>query len=256
MTQLRKRMIEDLQLRGMSERTIGMYTRAVRQLAPWNIYSTEQAEHYHKSPDKITEEELRQYFLYNKNVRKWSRTASTISLCGIKFFFTYTLQRDWPTIELVRPQPEKKLPTILSNEWLLNQKELLLPMPYFMVTFTIPEPLRKVIRRHQKTLLNILFRSSAESLQILAQDKRFVGGKIGMVGVLHTWSRALIYHPHIHYLLPGGGLTDNHRKWRRAKEKFLMRVEPLSIIFRGKFRDAVKKSNLFDQIPKNVWHKQ
>ena len=106
MTHLRKRMIEDLQLRGMSERTVGMYTRAVRQLA----------EHYHKSPDKITEEELRQYFLYNKNVRKWSRTASTISLCGIKFFFTYTLQRDWLTIELVRPVPEKKLPTILSNE--------------------------------------------------------------------------------------------------------------------------------------------
>ena len=106
MTYLRKRMIEDLQLRGMSDRTIGMYTRSVRQLA----------EHYHKSPDKITEEELRQYFLYNKNVRKWSRTASTISLCGIKFFFTYTLQRDWTTIELVRPAPEKKLPTILSNE--------------------------------------------------------------------------------------------------------------------------------------------
>lgn len=106
MTHLRKRMIEDLQLRGMSERTIGMYTRAVRQLS----------QHYHKSPDKITEEELRQYFLYNKNERKWSRTASTISLCGIKFFYTYTLQRDWTTIELVRPQPEKKLPTILSNE--------------------------------------------------------------------------------------------------------------------------------------------
>lgn len=106
MKHLRKRMIEDLQLRGMSERTIGMYTRAVRQLAV----------HYHKSPDKITEEELRQYFLYNKNVRKWSRTASTISLCGIKFFYTYTLQRDWTTIELVRPAPEKKLPTILSNE--------------------------------------------------------------------------------------------------------------------------------------------
>lgn len=106
MTHLRKRMIEDLQLRGMSERTIGMYTRAVRQLA----------EHYHKSPDRISEEELRQYFLYNKNVRKWSRTASTISLCGIKFFYTYTLRRDWPTIELVRPAPEKKLPDILTIE--------------------------------------------------------------------------------------------------------------------------------------------
>ena len=82
MTALRKRMIEDMQLRGMSKRTIEMYVRAVRQLA----------EHYSKSPDLITEEELRQYFLYNKKVRKWSRTASTIALCGIKFFYTHTLR--------------------------------------------------------------------------------------------------------------------------------------------------------------------
>jgi len=105
MTDLRKRLIEDLQLRGMSERTIEMYVRAVRQLA----------DHYHKSPDRISEEELRQYFLYNKNVRKWSRTASTIALCGIKFFYTYTLQRDWTTIKFVRPEKEKKLPVVLSR---------------------------------------------------------------------------------------------------------------------------------------------
>ncbi len=76
MTVLRKRMIEDMQLRGFSERTQEAYVRAVRQLA----------KHYHKSPDQINEEELRKYFLHNKNIRKWSRTASTISLCGIKFF--------------------------------------------------------------------------------------------------------------------------------------------------------------------------
>lgn len=106
MTELRKRMIEDMQLRGMSERTIEMYVRAVRQLA----------QHYKKSPDKITEEELRQYFLYNKNVRKWSRTASTIALCGIKFFYTHTLKREWTTLTFVRPEKEKKLPVVLSRE--------------------------------------------------------------------------------------------------------------------------------------------
>ena len=105
MTELRKRMIEDMQLRGMSERTIEMYVRAVRQLA----------EHYTKSPDKITEEELRQYFLYNKNVRKWSRTASTIALCGIKFFYSQTLKKEWTTLTFVRPEKEKKLPVILSR---------------------------------------------------------------------------------------------------------------------------------------------
>jgi hypothetical protein len=77
MTDMRKRFIEDMQLKGMSERTIEMYVRAVRQLV----------EYYRKSPDTISDEELRQYFLYNKNIRKWSRTASTIALCGIKAGF-------------------------------------------------------------------------------------------------------------------------------------------------------------------------
>ena len=106
MTGLRKRFIEDLQLKGYSVRTQQMYVRAVRQLA----------EHYSKSPDQITEEELRDYFLYNRNIRKWSRTASTISLCGIKFFFEQTLHRPWTALSFVRPPKEKKLPVVLSIE--------------------------------------------------------------------------------------------------------------------------------------------
>jgi len=106
MTELRKRMIECLQRRGLSERTQEMYVRAVRQLA----------EHYHKSPDVISEEELRQYFLYLKHVKQYSRSASTIALCGIKFFFEYTLHRDWTTLRFVRAPREKKLPVILSLE--------------------------------------------------------------------------------------------------------------------------------------------
>ncbi|MCK5244811.1 MAG: site-specific integrase [Desulfobacterales bacterium] len=105
MTPLRKRMIEDLQLRGMGERTQQMYIRAVRQLA----------EHFNKSPDKITEEELRDYFLYTKNVKKWSGSTSTIAICGIKFFYENTLRRDWTTLTFVRAKREKKLPVILSR---------------------------------------------------------------------------------------------------------------------------------------------
>ena len=106
MTELRKRMIESLQLRGLSERTQECYVRAVRQLA----------EHFHKSPDLISEEELRQYFLYLKNVKKWSRPSTTIALCGIKFFFDFTLNKPFTILSLVRPAPEKKLPVILSQE--------------------------------------------------------------------------------------------------------------------------------------------
>lgn len=106
MTPLRQRMIEDLQLRGLSERTQEMYVRAVRQLA----------EHYQKSPDQITEEELRDYFLYLKNVKHYSRSASTIALCGLKFFYEHTLKREWTTLTFIRPPQEHKLPVILSLE--------------------------------------------------------------------------------------------------------------------------------------------
>src|SRR5882672_7672889 len=106
MTPLRQRMIEDLQLRGLSERTQERYVRAVRQLA----------EHYHKSPEWITEEELRDYFLSVKNVKHYSRSASTIALCGITFFYKPTLTREWTTLTFVRPPQEHKLPVILSLE--------------------------------------------------------------------------------------------------------------------------------------------
>lgn len=99
-------MIEDLQLRGLSERTQEMYVRAVRQLA----------EHYHKSPERITEEELRAYFLSLKHEKHYSRAASTIALCGIKFFYEHTLKRDWPTLTVVRPPQEHTLPVILSRD--------------------------------------------------------------------------------------------------------------------------------------------
>jgi integrase/recombinase XerD len=106
MTQLRQRMIECLQLRGLSERTQESYVQAVRQLA----------EHYHKSPDLITEEELRQYFLYLKNVKQYARSTFTIALCGIRFFFNHTLNKDLPALNFIRPPHEKKLPAILSAE--------------------------------------------------------------------------------------------------------------------------------------------
>jgi len=104
MTELRKRMIECLQLRGLAERTQEAYTRAVRQLAA----------HYHKSPDQISEAELRQYFLYLKNVKHYSRNTMTIAICGVRFFYEQTLNRNWAIFGIVRPAPEKKLPVILS----------------------------------------------------------------------------------------------------------------------------------------------
>jgi integrase/recombinase XerD len=106
MTPLRNRMMADLQLRGYSDSTQSLYVNAVRQLC----------EHYDKSPGRITEEDLRDYFLYGKNVKKWSRSTSTVALCGIKFFYENTIKRPWPTLLFIRPGREKKLPVVLSRD--------------------------------------------------------------------------------------------------------------------------------------------
>jgi hypothetical protein len=94
-----------------------------------------------------------------------------------------------------------------AQEWLEAQQDLLLPGPYFMLTFTLPAALNEIVRSNQNLLYNLLFRVSAAAAQHLAQDPRFVGGQIGLVGILHTWGRNLAYHPHIHYLVPAGGLA-------------------------------------------------
>src|SRR5438309_1885940 len=141
-----------------------------------------------------------------------------------------------------------------ANQWLQEQQSLLLPTQYFLVTFTLPEELRAIARSQQKTIYNLLFRASAQALQQLAQDPRFVGGNLGMVGVLHTWTRQLLYHPHVHYIVTGGGLSDAGR-WLSSRKDFLVHVKPLSVIFRAKFRDELKKIQLFAQVQARAWQK-
>jgi site-specific recombinase XerD len=106
MTPLRQKMIEDMQLRGLSKRTQETYVRVVRQLA----------EYYHQPPDQLSQEEVRQYFLYLKNDKHASRSSCTQALSGLKFLYEQTLQREWPILEFIRPAPEHKLPVILSVE--------------------------------------------------------------------------------------------------------------------------------------------
>jgi integrase/recombinase XerD len=105
-TPLRQKMIEDMQLCGFAAMTQEAYLLAVRQLA----------KHCRKSPDQISEEELRQYFLYLMNVKRAARNTCTIALCGIKFFYEHTLERQWHFLKFARPAKEKKLPVVLSVE--------------------------------------------------------------------------------------------------------------------------------------------
>jgi hypothetical protein len=141
--------------------------------------------------------------------------------------------------------------------WLEKQQATLLPVTYFLLTFTLPAELRQVARGNQQLIYGLLFRASAASVQHLAQDKRFVGGQVGMVGVLHTWGRNLCYHPHVHYLVPGGGLAEDG-SWAPSRANFLLPVKALSRIVRAKFRDALRKADpgCFATIPAAAWHKE
>jgi len=142
-----------------------------------------------------------------------------------------------------------------ANLWLQAQQDLLLPIPYFMVTFTLPAELRAIARSNQKLCYNLLFRASSQALLKLAQDPRFIGARPGMVGVLHTWTRQLLYHPHVHYIVTGGGLTSDGR-WLSSRPDFLVPVKALSAIFRAKFRDQLQKSALFAQVDQLAWKKK
>ncbi len=142
-----------------------------------------------------------------------------------------------------------------ANEWLDQQQNLLLPIPYFLVTFTLPQELRAVARSNQKTIYNLLFRTSSQALLKLAQDPRFVGGRVGIVGVLHTWTRQLLYHPHVHYIVTGGGLSADGN-WKSARPDFLVPEKALAVIFRAKLRDELKNTGLFAAVDRRVWKKR
>jgi len=142
-----------------------------------------------------------------------------------------------------------------AQGWLAQQQDLLLPVPYFLVTFTLPAQLRRIARQHPRRIYALLFRSSATALQQLAADPRFLGGQIGMVGVLQTWTRDLRYHPHIHYLVPAGALAPAASTWLPVTGRVLVHVKPLARLFRGKVRAALRQLGLATGVPSETWTK-
>ena len=140
-----------------------------------------------------------------------------------------------------------------SQCWLAQQHALLLPVPYFLVTFTLPSQLRPLARQHPATVYHQLFRASAASLSQLAHDPRFLGGQIGMLGVVQTWTRDLRYHPHIHYLVPALALAPDGATWRMGKPHFFVPTKPLAQLFRAKLRTALRRILPAARIPAVVW---
>jgi Putative transposase/Transposase zinc-binding domain len=142
--------------------------------------------------------------------------------------------------------------SLQTTRWVERQRELLLPVPYFHVVFTLPSELRSIVRAHQKALLPVLFRAAYESLSELCLDRHFLGAQIGALAVLHTWTRTLNWHPHVHLLVPGGGLAADGETWvnvpRRSK-RYLVPVAALSKRFRGRFMALARKALPDGQLP-------
>ncbi len=141
-----------------------------------------------------------------------------------------------------------------TAQWLAKQEADLLPVGYFHLVFTVPWELRRIIRSHQKLLYGDLMKAAAEALMTLAADGHYVGGLIGVTAILHTWGRTLSYHPHVHCLVPGGGV-DADGRWREARGGFLVPIGALSKIFRAKFRDAMAAKLPKVHVPRYIWRK-
>jgi len=140
--------------------------------------------------------------------------------------------------------------------WLARQRTRLLPVPYFLVTFTVPAELREPIRAAMKPWYGALLKASAGALQDLAADPKYLGAELGLTALLQTWTRDLRYHPHVHLLVPGGGLTPNRLRWVRVPDdQFLVPQVKLAARFKGRLKAWLQEHEpeLFQQVPAKVW---
>jgi hypothetical protein len=138
--------------------------------------------------------------------------------------------------------------------WVYERRKSLLPTHYFHVVFTVPEELNSLILFNQKELYSVFFKSVSETLLELGSDKKYLRADIGFTALLHTWGQNLMNHPHIHCIIPGGGLSLDKSKWIKSKKKFFIPVKVLSRKFRGKFLYYVNELYLKNKLkfPSNI----
>jgi hypothetical protein len=141
-----------------------------------------------------------------------------------------------------------------TERWIAQQQQRLLSCSDYLITFTLPAELRCLARSHPKIVYGLMMKAAADSLHKLARDPRFLGARIGALAVLHTWTRAMLYHPHVHMLVTAGGLSSDGNWVEPKNPKFLVPVRALSVIFRAKMCAALKKVRLLDGVDGKVWN--
>jgi len=145
-----------------------------------------------------------------------------------------------------------------QQRWAAAQQARQLPVDYFLLTFTLPSELRSLVYRHQKPLYELFFTAVAQSVHDLAADPQWLGGEAGFTAVLHTWTRQLNYHPHIHVLMPGVALDENRCRLHRPTRKdgaFLLPGNIAAATLRNRFKKLLRQrhSELYAQLPSSLW---
>jgi len=186
------------------------------------------------------------------------RAMRDIELCRTAFFGGHLAQCDHCaevryTYHSCRNRHCPKCHGEQSAAWLEKQEARLLPCPHYLLTFTLPADLRPLARQHPKIVYGLLLRCAAAATQKLAADPQYLGATPAILAVLHTWTRALLYHPHVHLLVSAGGWTKDQRWVPPRQPNFFVPVRALSIIFRAKMRQALAQAHLLEPTPEKTW---
>jgi hypothetical protein len=132
---------------------------------------------------------------------------------------------------------------VAARDWLERRAADLLPVPYCHVVFTLPAPIADIAYANKAAVYDLLFQASAETMQTIAADSKHLGAKIGMTSVLHTWGSAMTHHPHVHIIVPGGGLSEDGERWIACRPGFFLPVRVLSRLFRRLFLGMLKTAH-------------
>jgi len=192
---------------------------------------------------------FRQYghdYQANHNLPLWHlKVMSAITVCRTKALGGHLQECDScgaevPAYNSCRNRFCPKCNWLAKEKWLVNRKKELLPVSYFHVVLTLPDLLNPLIRYNEKTIYDILFKAGAETLVTLGRDSKHLGADIGFMAILHTWGSNMIDHPHLHCVVPCGGLSDDEMEWlwpkkSKKKKKFFVHVNVISDLFKKKF---------------------
>ena len=139
--------------------------------------------------------------------------------------------------------------------WLKKQTDKLLPVEHFVVTFTVPEELRLIVRAHRRDGYDAIFAAGAKTIRTLLANDRYLGSDcVGFFGALHTWGRdPLVYHPHVHFVVPGGGLSRDGSKWLQTPSGFLFPHARAIALYKKTFADELRRNGLYEQVPAEAW---